>query len=228
MSRAALILQHVESAPPGLLADWLQAHGIPAEVHHSYLGEPWPELDSRPFIACLGSDRSPSDRSDPAVADTLDFIAGAVSADVPVLGLCYGGQVLSHVMGGEISHAPEPEHGWYTIESDQPELVPEGPWLQWHYDRFTLPPGATAVAHSPAGLQAFVSGPHLGLQFHPESTIEIVREWALADVQRLAGVSVSDGLERVDRGASFTQAARAAAFQLFDAFWDRARSPERR
>jgi GMP synthase-like glutamine amidotransferase len=56
-------------------------------------------------------------------------------------------------------------------------LVPEGPWFQWHFDAFTLPPGATLIAESDVGPQAFVAGRSLGLQFHPEVTTEIMDDW---------------------------------------------------
>ena len=56
--------------------------------------------------------------------------------------------------------------------------IPAGPWLTWHCQRFTPPPGATRCSHARTGTQAFRHGPHLGVQFHPESTIEIVAGWA--------------------------------------------------
>ena len=59
-----------------------------------------------------------------------------------------------------------------------PGAIPAGPWLEWHYERFTTPPGAVEVARTADAVQAFRMGPHLGVQFHPESTVEIVAHWA--------------------------------------------------
>jgi GMP synthase-like glutamine amidotransferase len=224
----ALIFQHGSWGPPGLLADWATARGIPVETHRTDLGGPRPALDSRPFVASLGSRYSPADRDVPVVAEELEYIDRAVDAGVPVLGLCYGGQVLATVLGGEVEHAPEPELGWHAVTSQAPEVVPEGPWLQWHYHRFTLPPGARELARSERALQAFTHGRHLGVQFHPESTIEIVQEWARLDGERLAALGIEDGAALVERGRRHAAAARAAAFTLFDAFWQRARPSERR
>ncbi len=117
-----------------------------------------------------------------------------------MLGLCYGGQVLADVLGGRIEAAPEAELGWYSIETDDADLVPAGPWLEWHYQRFTLPPGAHELARSSAGVQAFISGPHLGTQFHPESTIEIVKHWASSDRERLERLGVHDAESRLESG----------------------------
>ena len=77
-------------------------------------------------------------------------------------------------LGGSVEVLDEPELGWHTIETDAPELVAAGPWLQWHFEAFTTPPGAEELARSPACAQAFRLGPHLAVQFHPESTAEIV------------------------------------------------------
>jgi GMP synthase-like glutamine amidotransferase len=49
--------------------------------------------------------------------------------------------------------------------------------MQWHYDRFSAPAGATVLADSPVGPQAMICGRALGLQFHPEATESIVRLW---------------------------------------------------
>ena len=228
MTEPALILQHGVTGPPGLLAEWAHERDLAFEVYDTSTGDPWPQLGSRSFVACLGSKHSPADRDVPVVAKTRDFISEAVKNEVPVLGLCYGGQVLADVLGGQIEPAPEPEIGWYEIETDAPEIVPAGPWLEWHYRRFTLPPGTRELARSPRGVQAFTTGPHLGVQFHPESTIEIVNKWAQSDREKLTGLGIDDGEARVEAGRRYASAARDAAFALFDAFWEGARTTRRR
>jgi GMP synthase-like glutamine amidotransferase len=210
----ALFLQHGDWGPPALLGEWAEARGIPYEVHRVDLDPGGlPALDEQPFICSLGSDHNPNDRHVRAVAAELDYVAQAVERGIPVLGLCYGGQLLASVLGARIERAPEPELGWVRIESEDPALIPEGPWLQWHYDRFTLPPGARELARSPRAIQAFVHGTHLGVQFHPESTIEIVREWARLDAERVPG-----GERLAEAGRADAERARADAHRLFDGF----------
>lgn len=216
-----LVLQHGDWGPPAILAEWAAARGIPLDVHRADLGEPLPELDGQAFIASLGSPHNPEDGHVAHVAAELRFVAEAVAHDVPVLGLCFGGQVLARVLGGTIERAPRPELGWHEVRTRDPETVPAGPWLQWHFDRFTLPPGADLLADSPVGVQAFAHGRHLGVQFHPESTIEIVRRWARADDERLAALGVADGAALLEQGRHHAEPAKAAAFKLFDAFWGR-------
>jgi GMP synthase-like glutamine amidotransferase len=106
-----------------------------------------------------------------------DLLRSAVGAGVPVLGICFGGQILAHALGGTVTRAPTAEIGWFEVESDVPVLLPPGPYVQWHSDRFVPPPGSTELARSPAGSQAFVLGAALGLQFHPEATPAVVRRW---------------------------------------------------
>jgi GMP synthase-like glutamine amidotransferase len=204
-----LIRQHVESAPAGLLADWLDARGIAYEVSRSWLGETLPDPEAYAFIASLGHDRMAGDLHDPAVAAERELLTRAVERDVPVLGLCYGGQVLAALLGAVVGPAPVAELGWREVETDDPALVPAGPWLEWHYERFCTPPGATELARTAGAPQAFRLGPHLGVQFHPEATVEIVEGWARVD-----------GVEGVELAVSDAQRAAAAdaAFRLFDGF----------
>lgn len=224
----ALILQHGDWGPPALLGDWALGRGIDFDVHRVDHGGPWPALQDRPFIASLGSKYSPADTAVRDVREELDYVADAVAADVPVLGLCYGGQVLAVTLGGGVEPAPEPELGWHTVESDVPDRIAPGPWLQWHYHRFTVPPGARELARSERAVQAFEHGAHLGVQFHPESTIPIVQGWARLDTERLIARGIADGEALAGDGAHLAAAAQAAAFDLFDAFWERARTKERR
>lgn len=224
----ALVLQHGELGPPGLLGEWARQREIDLRIHHVDRGGPLPALDGHAFVASLGSWHSPADTHVAEVLAELEFMAAAVQRAIPVLGLCFGGQVLARVLGGEIEPAPEPELGWHAVRSADPDVVPEGPWLQWHFHRFTLPPGARELASSPRALQAFAHGPHLAVQFHPESTIEIVKGWARSDRDRLVALGIEDGDALLETGRKHAAPARAAAFRLFDAFWQGAHDPERR
>lgn len=147
------------------------------------------------------------------MAAELELLRGAVAADVPVLGLCFGGQALAAALGAKVERAPTAELGWREITTDDPALVPAGPWLEWHYDRFTTPPNAIELARTADAPQAFRLGPHLGVQFHPEATVEIVTDWAHSD-------GVPD--QAPEATPEQRAAARAAAFRLFDAFLARA------
>jgi GMP synthase-like glutamine amidotransferase len=206
--KPVLIRQHVESAPPGLLAEWLEARGIAYVVDRSWENGPLPDPGDYAFVVSLGHTSGPHDDHDPAVVAELELLRTAVAQDVPVLGLCFGGEALAAVLGARVERSPAPELGWRAIQTDDPDRVPAGPWLEWHFERFTTPPGATEIARTADATQAFRLGPHLGVQFHPESTVEIVAGWAEHD-----GVDAS-----LEASPEQRAAAREAAFRLFDAF----------
>ena len=220
--KPVLIRQHGEVSPPDLLEVWLRERGIPYEIQRTWLGETAEDPRRYAIVASLGSRFNPRDTDEPLVADELRLIQRAVEHEVPVLGLCFGGQALAAVLGASIEPAPEPELGWYTLESDDPELVPPGPWLEWHYERFAVPAGATEIARTKVAPQAFVYGPHLAVQFHPESTVETVSRWARKDRPRLEKLGIEDGVALLDGPAEQQEAARESAFRLFDEFLARA------
>jgi GMP synthase-like glutamine amidotransferase len=215
----ALILQHEEPTPPGLVTEWLAGHGADVEVHRIDLDDR--EVDPTGFdvIVSLGSEFAAFDDDKPFVPREASLLRRAVDADVPVLGLCFGGQMLARVLGGRVSRGAASEIGWLPVRSTDPELVPEGPWFQWHFDTFTVPPGARLVAESDAGPQAFVAGRSLGLQFHPEVTTDIMDEWVRAYRHELDadGIDPDALLEETTRRAPES---RRMAMQLMERFLD--------
>ena len=213
-----LVRQHLETAPAGKLARWLDARGIAYVVDRSWLGRDLPDPAAFSFVASLGHNLGAGDTHQAAVAGEHALLGEAVARGIPVLGLCYGAQVLAAVLGGQVSAAAVPELGWRAIETDDPGRVPAGPWLAWHYDVFSVPPGATEIARTADASQAFRVGPHLGVQFHPEATPEIVAGWARADADRLVGLGLEGTAAQLGGEPDREAAADAAAFRLFDAF----------
>jgi GMP synthase-like glutamine amidotransferase len=114
------------------------------------------------------------------VGTETQLVRDAADAGVALLGVCFGGQLLAQAFGGSVARSTAPEIGWYDVTSDSPDLVPGGPWFQWHFDRWVLPPGATEIARTADASQAFVLGRALALQFHPEVDAELLERW-LAD-----------------------------------------------
>ncbi len=117
------------------------------------------------------------DRIGTWVRDEIDFLRDALEADVPVLGICFGGQLLAAALGGAVIPADRPEVGWTSLETTRPDLIEPGPWFQWHGDRWVLPEGMQAIAWTDVAEQAFVTGRSLGLQFHPELTPDMLALW---------------------------------------------------
>jgi GMP synthase-like glutamine amidotransferase len=212
-----LILQHEEPTPPGLVTEWLDAHGAKVETFRIDVDDR--EIDPADYdlIVSLGSEFAAFDDSKPFVVREARLLRRAVDDDVAVLGLCFGGQLLARVLGGESFRSTESEIGWLPVRTSDPALVPEGPWFQWHFDSFSVPPGAVAVAETDAGPQAFVAGRSLGLQFHPEVTTEIMDDWVRVYRHELDGDGVDPDalLEETRRRAPES---RRMALQLLERF----------
>ncbi len=200
-----LIVANRSDADPGFVGAALLARDARFKVllREDEWGVPGP--DSYDVVVSLGSEWSVYwEHVAPEVDREAVLLRQAVEAGKPVLGLCFGGQLLAHALGGAVTPAPAPELGWHLIESDLPDLVPEGPYVQWHSDRFEVPTGAVEVARNATGPQAYTLGSALGLQFHPEATPEVVRRWCVGGLGELArsGVDpvsfIAEAQERAD------------------------------
>jgi GMP synthase-like glutamine amidotransferase len=212
-----LILQHEDPTPPGYVTEWLAGHDADVETFRIDIDDR--EVDPRDYdlIVSLGSECAAFDDTKPFVPREASLLKTAVDGDVPVLGLCFGGQMLARVLGGRGFRGEVAEIGWLPVRSSDPELVPEGPWFQWHFDSFTVPPGATVVAETDVGPQAFVAGRSLGLQFHPEVTTQIMDDWVVAYRHELDGDGVDpDAL--LAETKRLEDDSRARAMQLFERF----------
>jgi GMP synthase-like glutamine amidotransferase len=207
-----LILSHGELGPAALLGEWLDARDRPYAVH-DLSKMPVPDLGDAPFVASLGSEESANDATLEWVAGELALLREAVAAEVPVLGLCFGGQALCLALGGEVARAQPPQVGWLEVAG---EIAP-GPWFHWHYEQLSVPPGARELGRSAAGPSAFRKGPHLGVQFHPEVTADVVADWSRS-ADELAKLGI-DPAALVEETRQRAPRARAYAFELFDAWW---------
>jgi len=150
----ALVLEHEPDAPAGHLGDVLAQRGVAVEVHRPR-ADPAPPVGEFDLVVALGSEAAAYDDAIPWVPGVVALLRGALAARVPVLGICFGAQALARALGAEVRRADRPEIGWYEIATDDPALVPAGPWLQWHYDTFAVPDGALELARSAAAPQAY-------------------------------------------------------------------------
>ena len=182
MSKTALFIQHQRLAPPAMLGDAFAEVGYDNElllVDEAAANIEFPDPRGFDVIIPLGVTLP---AYEPALLQTwvgaeMTMLREADRAGVPVLGVCFGGQLLAQAHGGTVSRSDRPEIGWYTIESDDRGLVPEGPWFQWHYDKWTNPPGATEIARNGNAAQAFVLRRSLAVQFHPELDSDLLAIW---------------------------------------------------
>ena len=186
-----LVVQNDSGGGPRRFGEWLEQEGLALDVVHAYAGAPLPRRLDHAAIMPLGGGPMPDDDvAMPWLAAVRELVADALERDVPVFGVCQGGQLLAHVAGGGVtaSHG-EPELGSTPITlrpdaADDPlfaGLPPRVTAVQRHVDAITqLPPGAVWLAESErCPHQAFRQGTRAwGVQFHPEAGADRVRAWS--------------------------------------------------
>lgn len=187
---AVLVVQNGEQGGPRRVGDWLSDEGLHLDVVHAYNGTALPDELRHDAVVVLGGGFLPdADADAPWLAPTRALVGGALERDVPVLGICLGGQLLAHVGGGVVKGdvgAPEsgstpvrwrPEARDDQLFHDVPDVVPA---IEHHVDAITaLPAAAVWLAESErCPYQAFRLGDTAwGVQFHPEVTAERIRTW---------------------------------------------------
>lgn len=179
------VFRHSATDGPGYFATFLDASRVPWQLIKLDAGEPMP-ADARAFsgLGFMGGPMSVNDDL-PWIAPVLALIRGAVHGDIPVIGHCLGGQLLSKALGGMVSRNPVEEIGWgrvNVIRSDESQR-----WLggieafesfHWHNETFSIPPGATRLAYSEYCVnQLFSLRKNIAMQCHIEMTPALVTTW---------------------------------------------------
>ena len=111
---------------------------------------------------------------EPWIAELTTWVRGAIDAGLPILGVCWGHQLLAKILGGTVEDRGHYELGYVQIDQVEPDPlfrdVPN-PFTAFatHSDEVTgLPDEATLIAENKAGIQAFRQDRVYGVQFHPE------------------------------------------------------------
>lgn len=211
----ALVIQHNEAELPGVIGQRAEELGIDVVPLVVADGVSYPDPDDFDLIIPLGAPESVRDTSVEWIPRELDLLRRSIAQHVPVLGICFGAQMLSAALGGQVLPAAEPEIGWQQVNSLDPALIWTGSWFQLHFDVFTVPPGATEVARNSSGSQGFTCGPHLGVQFHPEITLDILQGWITRWPTLFDELGI-DGAALVAETQRHQSTARQAACALFD------------
>lgn len=184
------IFRHTRTEGPGYFATFLDRHSIPWRLIKVDDGEPIPDSVA-PFsgLCLMGGTVSVNDPL-PWIGQSCRLIREAVANDVPVIGHCLGGQLMSKALGGQVTKNPVKEIGWgtalvdqnreaerwfaSTVDDSKPATV-----FHWHGETFSIPPGAVRLLSSPfCANQMFAMGPHLGMQCHVEMTEAMIETWS--------------------------------------------------
>ncbi len=180
------IFRHIACEGPGYLGEFLDRHQVPWELVCIDADRPVPpQVDDVSGLVFMGAQASVNDSLAWLDAE-LKLIRRAHQGGVPMMGICFGGQLMSKALGGEVTKGDGMEIGWYPLQRINGEE--HSGWLDglpttfdtfhWHADTFSLPPGSEPLLKSQCFRnQAYIFGDHIGMQFHLEMTVEMVEAW---------------------------------------------------
>ena len=197
------IFRHIPFEGAGYFADFLDQRQIPSVLIKVDEDESIP-MDPTAFsgLVFMGGNMSVNDLL-PWIPQSLQLIRNAIAADIPVLGHCLGGQLISKALGATVGPNPVKEIGWgevYATDNDSARAWLDGltqfTSFHWHGETFTLPQGATHILKSDyCDNQAYVLGKHLALQCHVEMTADMVTSWCKPGTDEINAASTSPGVQ---------------------------------
>ena len=216
-SKPILVLKTGETLPTvrahcGDFEEWI-ARGLgrrtdEVEVASVHVGDPLPPIEAVSGVVITGSPAMVSDRAEWSER-SAKWLSGIVAQDaLPVLGLCYGHQLLAHSLGGEVGPNPNgrevgtlevtfrtPDAGSDPIDGLAPLFAPGVFFGHYSHVEVVLrpPPGAKVLARTRLDPNSAIAyGPRQwGVQFHPEFDREIMRRY----VEARREILVAEGLD---------------------------------
>ena len=187
MRKSVAIFLHMEGDQPGYIADYLEQNNIPFKLVRLFKGDIPPILDDVIGLVFMGGTMSVNDNLT-WLRDEIDIIKRALKRDIPILGHCLGGQLISVALNAKVIRNSYEEIGWHTCFQERNNAAKE--WLKgidesfimfhWHNETFALPNGADLLFSSEiCRNQAFVYKENvLAMQCHVEMTSFLVNDWS--------------------------------------------------
>ncbi len=195
LAKPVLVIENASNAPAGLVGLFMQEHGISFEVVRVPQDQ-FPTVTDYAALIVLGGPQHVGNHEDfPYFVPEESVIRQALTDDVPMLGICLGGQLLAHTLGAHVGRHQVAEVGFRHVrlteagardplfqEVPDPQLV-----LEWHVDAFSLPATAVLLARGDeAPHQAFSFARRAyGLQYHIEVLPEVFEQWLIEESREL-------------------------------------------
>lgn len=216
------VIADVDDPEGGYFTERLVALGASFVDHDRDNLPVFADVERPDVILLLGSNRAAHDREhrDVVKAESA-FVRAALAQGVPVMGICYGAQLMARAFGGTSYRADEPELGWQRVDTTEHRLCPEGPWAQMHSDVFSPGPTSRVLGTSWRGPQCFVDDTFgaraIAWQFHPEVTAPTYERWVH---EAYYGDTEVDAKDLVQQARDNAASSRNRAHDLVDAALD--------
>ncbi len=205
--KPVLVIRHAKTEGAGYLGEFFNQQQIPWQMLSIDCGDRLPEnAQALSGLVMMGGPMSVNDPL-PWIAQELALIRDAMDRDIPVLGHCLGGQLISKALGAQVRANAYKEIGWGRVQVlDHPlSRVWFGDLQQfdsfhWHGETFALPEGATHLLSSPhCHHQAYSLGKHLAFQCHVEMTAEMVQLWCQNGAQELHEAMANPAVQQAEQ-----------------------------
>lgn len=202
--KPVVIFRHALTEGAGYFGTFLNQQQIPWQMVRIDQNEPMPAtVRDYSGMVLMGGPMSVNDDL-PWIPPLLALIHEAMALDVPLLGHCLGGQLISKALGAKVGKNPDKEIGWGEVD-----VLPSASARQWFGDRekfmsfhwhgetFALPENVTHLLSSQyCRNQAYAFGKHLAFQCHIEMTVDMVKTWCAAGAEELAQSAGSPGVQQ--------------------------------
>jgi GMP synthase (glutamine-hydrolysing) len=185
--KRAVVIEHDPSISLGNLQPVLIQAGYTIEIVDARTADLGAIDASAPdLVVVLGNDSAVYEKDQlEYIAREEKWVAERLAAEKPILGVCFGAQIMASALGGEVYKGDSTQIGYRAVETTEagaasPIAVFDGvPVMQWHGDTFTLPETVTRLAgSSDYENEAFaIDNWALAIQFHPEVTEDMFAQW---------------------------------------------------
>jgi len=204
--KPVIIFRFIAHEGAGYLGDYLTSQNIPWQLLEMDQDKPAPaSILAYSGVVLMGGPMSVNDDL-PWIQLILNLIKEAYLADIPLLGHCLGGQLISKALGGVVTKNAVKEIGWGEVSVSQNETAQH--WFgaiesfnsfHWHGENFSLPQGAVhLLASTHCQNQAYAIGKHLAFQCHIEMTENMVQNWAKLGLDELAQETANPAVQQAD------------------------------
>ncbi|MDR7664357.1 type 1 glutamine amidotransferase [Methanosarcina sp. Z-7115] len=227
-------LQHLKNDTLGNIGTWIARKGYRLTKTLLYEDSLFPDPEELDLLLIMGGTMSVYQKEEyPWLKPEKEFVRKVIETGIPVLGSCFGAQMIAEVLGGRVTGNQYKEIGWHTVRAMEGKnlnkirslklpsgMFPEFTGFMWHGDMFEIPDGAMKLFESEAcPNQGFIyNGNVLGLQFHPEADRQWVRNLIKDSGHELVPGKYIQSEKEICWQQSFFENSMSLAFSLMDWF----------
>ena len=234
-----LIIQHSDRVPPAYVSVFFEKQQVPYHILHiDYPGAQLPPADMKwkAIVSLGGPQGSYEEAEHPWIKSEKQFLLSHLQRSTPLLGICLGCQMLADAIGGKVYKADRMEVGYTQVElteaGEKDEILSKlfqrlnecglakgkvsDAFLMHHGDTFDLPSNVPLLA-STVYKQIYRIGSGVGVQFHPEASVNEISLWTSWHPDRYPpiGTTAEELVQLVDKRKSTVEVASKIFFETW-------------